>query len=145
MAINLIKKKIKFSDKGVIKEKYVAKVYFERVVDLDEVAMLVSRASSLTPGDVRGAVEELAFQVAVLVGEGHPVDLGALGRFYPSIEAQTVDTAEEVTPKSVKNVNIGYRAKEEMKTNVRERGLRLRGKEVYSASRNRRDMKIIEE
>ena len=141
MAINIIRKKIKTLRKGVVTEKYVAKVYFERVVDLDEVAMLVSRASSLTPGDV----EELAFQVAVLVGEGHPVDLGALGRFYPSIEAQTVDTAEEVTPKSVKNVNIGYRAKEEMKTNVRERGLRLRGKEVYSASRNRRDMKIIEE
>ena len=107
--------------------------------------MLVSRASSLSPGDVRGTVEELAFQVAVLVGEGHPVDLGALGRFYPSIEATTVDTADEVTPKSVKNVNIGYRAKEEMKTSVRERGLKLKGKEVYSASRNRRDMKIIEE
>ena len=78
MAISLIRKKIKTLRKGEVTEKYVAKVYLERVVDLNEVAMLVSRASSLSPGDVRGTVEELAFQVAVLVGEGHPVDLHRL-------------------------------------------------------------------
>ncbi len=56
MAISLIRKKIKTLRKGEVTEKYVAKVYLERVIDLNEVAMLVSRASSLSPGDVRGTV-----------------------------------------------------------------------------------------
>ena len=145
MSIPFIRKRQKITHNGVSEEKYIAKVYLQNTVTLEDLAELVNESSTVSKGDFIAAMTECAYQVGILLGEGHPVDLGDLGRLYPAIEAKSCDTAEEVTPKSVKKIDILFRPNKELKEKVRQQGSHLHTKEVFSASRNRREMKILEE
>ena len=145
MSIPIIRKRLKVTHKGVAKDKYIARVYLQHAVTLEDLAELVNESSTVSKGDFIAAMTECAYQVGVLLGEGHPVDLGDLGRLYPAIEAKSCDTAEEVTPKSVKNIDILFRANKNLKEKIRKKGTHLHTKEVFSASRNRKTMKIVEE
>lgn len=145
MSIPIIKKLQNIVVKGVSKKKYVAKVYLQHTVTLEDLAELVNESSTVSKGDFIAAMTECAYQVGVLLGEGHPVDLGDLGRLYPTIDAKSCDTPEEVTPKSIKNIDIRFRPGKELREKVKSKGTHLHTKEVFSASRNRKTMKIVEE
>ncbi len=145
MSIPIIRKYQKVTRNGVSEEKYIAKVYLQNVVSLEDLAELVNESSTISKGDFIAAMTECAHQVGILLGEGHPVDLGDLGRLYPAIDAKSCDTVEEVTPKSVKNIDILFRANKNLKEKIRKKGTHLHTNEVFSASRNRRNMKILED
>lgn len=145
MSIPIIRKLLKVTHKGVAKEKYIARVYLQNTVTLEDLAELVNESSTLSKGDFIAAMTECAYQVGILLGEGHPVDLGDLGRLYPTIDAKSCDTAKEVNPKSVKNIDIRFRPGKELREKVKSKGTHLHTEEVFSASRNRKTMKIVEE
>lgn len=141
MAINIIRKLLKI--RGV--DRYIARVEPLRLIDVNELAEKVSRGSTFAPAEVKGVLDEVAYYVTVLMGDGHPVDLGELGRLYPSIDAKGCNTADEVTEKSVKNINITYRPKKAMKQKLAKAGVKLRTKEVFAASNHTKDLVIVEE
>lgn len=145
MSIPIIRKLLKVTHKGVAKDKYIARIYLQDTVTLEDLAELVNESSTVSKGDFMAAMTECAYQVGILLGEGHPVDLGDLGRLYPAIDAKSCDTAKEVNPKSVKNIDIRFRPGKELREKVKSQGTHLHTEEVFSAGKNRRYMKILEE
>ncbi len=145
MAINIIRKLIKIYSNSEIKHRYIARVEHSRVIDVDELAEMVGRGSTFAPAEVKGVLAEVAYYAAALMADGHPVDLGELGRLYPSIDAKGCDTANEVTEKSVKSIGVTYRPKKAMKQKLAKAGVKLRTKEVFAASKRMKDLVIIEE
>lgn len=89
MSIPIIRKLQNIVINGVSKKKYVAKVYLQNTVTLEDLAELVNESSTLSKGDFIAAMTECAYQVGILLGEGHPVDLDDLGRLYPTIDAKS--------------------------------------------------------
>ena len=145
MAINIIRKLIKIYSKSEVKNRYIARVELSRVIDVDELAERVGRGSTFAPAEVKGVLAEVAYYVTALMADGHPVDLGELGRLYPSIDAKGCDTAKEVTEKSVKSIDVTYRPKKAMKQKLAKAGVKLRTKEVFAASNHTRNLVIVEE
>ena len=145
MAINIIRKLLSIYNNSVSKERYIARVELSRVIDIDELAERVGRGSTFAPAEVKGVLNEVAYYVTTLMADGHPVDLGDLGRLYPSIEAKSCDTANEVTEKTVKSINVTYRPKKAMKQKLAKAGVKLRTKEVFAASNHIRNLTIIED
>lgn len=145
MSIPIIRKLQNIVINGVSKKKYVAKVYLQNTVTLEDLAELVNESSTLSKGDFIAAMTECAYQVGILLGEGYPVDLGDLGRLYPTIDAKSCDTAKDVNPKSVKNIDVRFRPGKELREKVKSQGTHLHTEEVFSASKNRKTMKIVEE
>ena len=145
MAINIIRKLIKIYSKSEVKNRYIARVELSRVIDVDELAERVGRGSTFAPAEVKGVLAEVAYYVTTLMADGHPVDLGELGRLYPSIDAKGCDTAKEVTEKSVKSIDVTYRPKKAMKQKLAKAGVKLRTKEVFAASNHTKNLVIVEE
>ena len=145
MAINIIRKLLSIYNNGSAKERYIARVELSRVIDIDELAERVGRGSTFTPAEVKGILNEVAYYATVLMADGHPVDLGDLGRLYPSIEAKSCDTPKQVTEKTVKNINVTYRPKKAMKQKLAKAGVKLRTKEVFAASNHTKNLTIIED
>ena len=145
MAINIIRKLIKIYSKSEVKNRYIARVELSRVIDVDELAERVGRGSTFAPAEVKGVLAEVAYYVTALMADGHPVDLGELGRLYPSIDAKGCDTAKEVTEKSVKSIDVTYRPKKAMKQKLAKAGVKLRTKEVFAASNHTKNLVIVEE
>lgn len=145
MAINIIRKLIKIYSNSEIKHRYIARVEHSRVIDVDELAERVGRGSTFAPAEVKGVLDEVAYYATALMADGHPVDLGELGRLYPSIDAKGCDTAKEVTEKSVKSIDVTYRPKKTMKQKLAKAGVVLRTKEVFAAGKRMKDLVIIEE
>ena len=145
MAINIIRKLLKIKNKEGFAERYIARIELSRVIDVDELAERVGRGSTFAPAEVKGVLAEVAYYATALMADGHPVDLGELGRLYPSIDAKGCDTANEVTEKSIKSINVTYRPKKAMKQKLAKAGVKLRTKEVFAASNHTRDLVIVEE
>lgn len=145
MAINIIRKLLKIKNKEGFAERYIARIEHSRVIDVDELAERVGRGSTFAPAEVKGVLAEVAYYATALMTDGHPVDLGELGRLYPSIDAKGCDTANEVTEKSIKSINVTYRPKKAMKQKLAKAGVKLRTKEVFAASNHTRDLVIVEE
>ena len=145
MAINIIRKLLKIKNKEGFTERYIARVERSRVIDVDELAERVGRGSTFAPAEVKGVLAEVAYYVTALMADGHPVDLGELGRLYPSIDAKGCDTAKEVTEKSVKSIDVTYRPKKAMKQKLAKAGVKLRTKEVFAASNHTKNLVIVEE
>lgn len=145
MAINIIRKLLKVKNNEGFAERYIARVEHSRVIDVDELAERVGRGSTFAPAEVKGVLDEVAYYATALMADGHPVDLGELGRLYPSIDAKGCDTAKEVTEKSVKSIDVTYRPKKTMKQKLAKAGVVLRTKEVFAAGKRMKDLVIIEE
>ncbi|MDD4685259.1 MAG: hypothetical protein PHD45_08525 [Bacteroidales bacterium] len=96
MAIKYFKLKRKITTNSIPEDKYVAMIQKEPVFDLQMIAEIIEKKSSMSRGDIMGVLAELESTSCWLLEEGHPVKLGILGTFYPSIEAKAVDTAKQV-------------------------------------------------
>lgn len=145
MAINIIRKLVKIYSNSEVKHRYIARIELSRVIDVDELAERVGRGSTFAPAEVKGVLDEVAYYVTALMADGHPVDLGQLGRLYPSIDAKGCSTADEVTEKTVKSINVNYRPKKAMKQKLAKAGVKLRTKEVFAPSKRMKDLVIVEE
>lgn len=145
MPINIIRKLLKIKHEDGLKERYIARIELSRVIDVDELAERVGRGSTFAPAEVKGVLDEVAYYATALMADGHPVDLGELGRLYPSIDAKGCDTAKEVTEKSVKSIDVTYRPKKAMKEKLAKAGVKLRTKEVFAPSKRSKDLIILED
>ena len=63
------------------KTMYYAEAQKSKVIDFEEVIRDVAEMSSLTTGDVRNAVDRLAYYLKRELAEGNTVRLGQIGTF----------------------------------------------------------------
>lgn len=109
MAIKFFKFKRIVNVNGESKVKYVARIQLQPVVGFDQIAELVERKSTMSRGDILGVLAEIETAVLWMVENGHPVKLNLLGSYFPSIEAEAVDSPEEVSAKTIKRFKCIYK------------------------------------
>jgi predicted histone-like DNA-binding protein len=97
MAIKYFKFKTKVSVNNVTMDKYVARMQVETKIDFDKMAEIIEKRSTVSKGDIMAVLSELESSSAWMLEEGHPIELGIFGTFYPTLEAMAMDTPEEVT------------------------------------------------
>lgn len=83
---------------------------------LSQVEERIVRETSLSKADVRSAIAALAAIVNDAILSGMSVDLGDLGSFKVTASGRYMDTAEDVTARSIKSPRLRYFPKQEMKT-----------------------------
>ena len=101
MAIKYFKVLRQIFAHGILKNQYVARIQTETNFTLEMLAEMIEKKSSMSRGDIMGVLAELETTICWMLENGHPVTLGILGTFYPSVEVMSVDTPEEVTVKTI--------------------------------------------
>ena len=101
MAIKFFKSSRFVNINGVSHKKYIAKTQTETNIGLDMMAEMIEKKSTVSRGDIMAVLSELESSTCFMLENGHPVTLGILGTFYPSVEVMAVDTPEEVTVKTI--------------------------------------------
>lgn len=115
MAINFFKFKRKVFSQGIIVDKYHPILNLGPVVGLEELAEMIGNKSTMSRGDILGVLAEVETTVCYMLENGHPVKLGILGTFFPSIETKSVDTPEEVTGKLIKRFKVIFKPSKYLK------------------------------
>ena len=115
MPIKYFRQKRKVAINSVSQDKYIAKIQVEAPVGFEDIAKMIEKSSTMSRGDLVGVfaqMEDIALSMAL---NGHPLHLGFFGNYYPSIEAEVVDTPEEVTIKTIKRFKLIYKPSVYMK------------------------------
>ncbi len=115
MAIKFYKYKRKITKDSVPEYKYMPKNHVEAIVGLEELAEMIEKKSSMSRGDILGVLAEVETTACYMLENGHPVKLGILGTFYPSIETKSVDSPEEVTGKLIKRFKVIFKPSKYLK------------------------------
>ena len=109
MPIKFFKLKRKIIVNSVAYERYVPKMQVETIVGFEKIAEMIEKKSSMSRGDVLGVLAELEEIIFWLLENGHPVNLGLLGTFYPSITVKSVDSPEKITSKLITRFRILFK------------------------------------
>ncbi len=99
-------------------KKYYATVATRGTTDLDGLADLVSKFSSLSKGDVHSVLLNLLDAIPNELLDGKVVKLGKLGSLSLNVDSEGVATAEEVTGDQVKSVHVVFRPSQEFKSDL---------------------------
>ncbi len=80
-------------------------------VSTDDLAQLIAKQSSLTPGDIRNVIENLGDAAQHYFQLGYSVKLEKLGTMHVTVNASGngVETAEEVNVNQINNAHIVFR------------------------------------
>lgn len=93
-------------DKG--KTKYYAQPDKPRIITFEEVVTDIAEMSSLTTGDVRNAIDRLAYYLQRELSEGNTVQLGQIGTFRMRTSSRFVDSLEEVDASILKEPKVEF-------------------------------------
>ena len=91
-------------------KKFYATIKFDGEVTIDELVKEIEKFSSLSEPDIRAVIIALENTIQDKLASSKIVRLDKLGSFYPCISSSGADKAEDVTSKSIKSVNVNYRA-----------------------------------
>ncbi len=91
------------------------KNHLEDTVGFEELAEMIEKKSTMSRGDILGVLAELEVTSFFMLEKGHPVKLGILGTFYPSIETKSVDSPEKVTSKLIKRFKVIFKPSKYLK------------------------------
>lgn len=90
---------------------YSAQAYYYGMITTKQVATQIAQESALTPAEVIGVIERLAYFCQTHMALGYKVKLEGMGIFYNEfITTNTVKTASEVTAKLVKSIRPAFNA-----------------------------------
>lgn len=96
------------------KEKgYVARVLTNGKASVDEIAGIACRNTTLHKAEAKIALELCVEAVAEMLKQGYIVDLGPVGKLYPSCTSMWVESPEELELSSVKP-SLYYHASDEV-------------------------------
>jgi predicted histone-like DNA-binding protein len=99
-------------------KKYYASVATRGTIDLDGLADLICKFSSLSKGDVHSVLFNLLDAIPHELLDGKVVKLGKLGSLSLNVDSEGVATAEEVTGDLVKSVHVIFRPGQEFKDDL---------------------------
>ena len=109
MAIKFFKYKRKVYSNGIIVDKYMPVLHLGDIVGFEELSEMIEKKSTMSRGDIMGVLAELEITTCFMLENGHPVTLGLMGTFYPTIETESVLRAEDVTSKLIKRFRILFK------------------------------------
>lgn len=115
MAVRFFKLKRLVFNQGVTEVRYHPKMHPEVTVGFEELAEMIEKKSTMSRGDILGVLAELEVTSFFMLEKGHPVKLGILGTFYPSIETKSVDSPEKVTSKLIKRFKVIFKPSKYLK------------------------------
>ena len=81
---------------------YAARVTTNGRADKDDIAKFASRNTTIHPVELKASLELCMEIVAELLAQGYIVDLGPVGRLYPSCNSTWVEKEEDLTLDMVK-------------------------------------------
>ncbi|MBP3254592.1 MAG: HU family DNA-binding protein [Bacteroidales bacterium] len=123
--------KRKINDNGKVVEKYMAKLHLESPVDLNEIAKRIEIQTTASEADVHLVLLALEKNIKLLLAEGHSVKLGHLGSFYPTLNARTVDSPEDITPQTIYRISCNFKPCKELRSELGDAKLNLLDNEIY--------------
>lgn len=115
MAVRFFKLKRLVFNQGVTEVRYHPKMHPEVTVGFEDLAEMIEKKSTMSRGDILGVLAELEVTSFFMLEKGHPVKLGILGTFYPSIETKSVDSPEKVTSKLIKRFKVIFKPSKYLK------------------------------
>ena len=89
--------------------------YTTKMVDENEVAMLITDETTLNPMEAAMAIRQLRKVVQRLLLDGKSVKLGDWGTFNITLNTEGAERKEDLTARNVKRVNINFQPADEMK------------------------------
>lgn len=107
--LNFYIRKINVNTNGVTKEQYVLRLQKVSRMTLTQACDIVAERSSLSAGDLRSSVIELAQLLAERLKIGQGLDLEELGAFDTSVSAQARDSLDEVSLKDIRRIGVHYK------------------------------------
>lgn len=90
------------------KTMYYAQADKARVIPFEEIIKDIAEMSSLTTGDVRNAIDRLAYYLKRGLAEGNTVQLGQIGTFRMNTASKFVETPEEVNVSILKEPKVQF-------------------------------------
>ena len=91
-------------------QKWYPVQYTTKLVDENEVAMMIADETTLNPMEAAMAIRQLRKVVERLLLDGKSVRLGDWGTFNVSLNTEGADTKEALTASNVKKVNVNFQA-----------------------------------
>jgi len=110
-------------------EKYYPSIRSDRRITTNDLAEDIADGGSLTPPDVKGAVDALKRKIKKNLINGDLVDLDELGSISLRIKTTGSDTPEEVSAKNIKSVLVRFIPGKEFKRELQQIEFVLDGEE----------------
>ena len=89
--------------------------YTTKMVDENEVAMLIADETTLNPMEAAMAIRQLRKVVQRLLLDGKSMKLGDWGTFNITLNTDGAERREELTARNVRRVNVNFQPGDEMK------------------------------
>lgn len=112
MRYKITKKKQALKDN---EERYIATLDLGEYISYDHVLEEMQTRTSLNKGSISSVLINLSELIISKLTQGHPVDLGPIGKMKPRISAQSQKTKEEVTAKTITTKSTLYLPSKEIK------------------------------
>jgi predicted histone-like DNA-binding protein len=112
MRYKITKKKQALKDN---EERYIATLELGEYISYDHVLEEMQTRTSLNKGSISSVLINLSELIISKLTQGHPVDLGPIGKMKPRISAQSKKTKEEVTTKTITTKSTLYLPSKEIK------------------------------
>ena len=96
-------------------ERYIATLELGEYISYDHVLEEMQTRTSLNKGSISSVLINLSELIISKLTQGHPVDLGPIGKMKPRISAQSQKTKEEVTTKTITTKSTLYLPSKEIK------------------------------
>ena len=109
MSIKYHKQKRIIVVNSINEERFVPKMQLEAPVGFEQIAEMIEKKSTMSRGDIMGVLAELEVTSCFMLENGHPVTLGLMGTFYPTIETESALRAEDVSSKLIKRFKILFK------------------------------------
>ena len=132
MSIKCFKQKREVPINGVPQEKYVARMQVGEKIDFERIAEMIEKRSTVSNSDILAVLSELETVMCWVMEEGHPVTLGLLGTFYPSMTAKACDNPKDVTKDTITKFKCIFKPSKYLKKKFKEVEFVLDDNEVHT-------------
>ncbi|MDR1698436.1 MAG: HU family DNA-binding protein [Prevotellaceae bacterium] len=105
-------------------KKHYASIVTNGEVTIDDLVKEIEKFSALSEPDIRGVIIALENVIQNKLADSQVVRLDKLGTFYPTLNSEGKDKAEDVTQHSIKKVNVNYRAGARILATMKEAGFK---------------------
>ena len=120
MALNLKVKKtlLKRKVEGVVKEGYYGRVITNGTKTVDDILKASTHGSTLDYREAKLATEMMIDGITEAIKQGYIVDLGVLGKLYPSVSGTWKEDPDELSLSELKG-KVNYKAGEDIAAAVK--------------------------
>jgi len=109
-------------------KKWYASIAINGEVTIDEMVKEIEKFSALSEPDIRGVIIALENVIQNKLADSKIVRMDKIGSFYPTISSEGKEKEGDVTPKTIKKVNVNYRPGERILETMRASGFKKAGK-----------------